>query len=157
MIATSTVISRTAGRVFLALLVVAFGCSDNPAGPSGDTFVLATINGAPLPAPDPDLWAAEIISGSLTLHPDGRLTATKTIRCKTDLPPSTTCQISNGGKVTSEGSYSRTEGWVQFGTPRWPGDQRYTTEFGAESVRILIASPPSSGGISPRYLLEYRR
>jgi hypothetical protein len=130
-------------------------CSGSPAGPGGDEFSLVTINGAALPGPYPGSDSFEITSGSLTLHPDGRAVRFTEIRCKSDLPPGTTCQVTSGG-TTDEGSYSRAEGWVQFGEPRWEGDGRFSAEFGAHSIVVRYGSPPSDG-YSPSYVFDYRR
>jgi hypothetical protein len=142
--------------LFAAVMLFALSACSTVDLPEAEVYALATINDATLPGPHPDSDFIEVTSGSLTLHADGRVTAETVVRCKSSLPQGTTCEIEGDGRMTSVGTYSAAEGWVQFGEPSWQGDGQAPAEFETDVVRITYFRPPSQG-FSPTYQFEYRR
>ncbi len=110
-------ISRTSARLARSVAVLgvalaaACGGDDSPAGP-GDpgnqvagTYTLRTVAGRTLPAVlfEEGSDKLEVVSGALTLNPNGRYTGTMTLR------------VTEGGSVTTEtdsgtGTYTTTGG-----------------------------------------------
>jgi hypothetical protein len=146
--------------VFLVAATAALsGCGDSPSAPAGDRYTLATINGAPLPGPFPDVFglatALEVTAGTLTLRTNGTFRETLTIRCKSPLPPESTCELTGPVTIEAEGIYSRADGYVRYPEGAVP-DTQFAAVFSDDSVTITIVLPPSQGG-SASFVLEYRR
>ncbi|HEY7768441.1 MAG TPA: hypothetical protein VIB55_09810 [Longimicrobium sp.] len=105
------------GAVLLAVVILG-GC-EGPVGTDAVVYTLATVNGKPLPAPHRHYELVEAVSAELTLRPDGTASMVSVDRCPPDPPPGLGCAVYDGGRQTNEGSYSRSEGWVQFGFKRF--------------------------------------
>ncbi len=139
---------RAAGA--LCALAALAGCGDSPTNSDGERYTLKTVSGVSLPAPDPTSNVVDITAGALELRADGTLTEEMTVRCKSNLPPGTTCQLINGGRSSRVGTYSRTEGWVRF------GDFQVPAAFTSRSVTITYGCPPSQG-FCPQLVTRYVR
>src|SRR4051812_22150195 len=107
-------------RIVLAATALLVGCGDS-SGPGGETYTLRSIAGDPLPAPQaPDLLfyrdpsPFEVLAGSLTLRPDGTLTETMQLRCRSPLPVGFTDGDVGDGRSSREGRYSRADESVVF-------------------------------------------
>lgn len=135
----------------LCALAVLGGCKDSPTASDGERYTLKTVSGVSLPAPDPTTHVVDITAGTLKLRSDGTLTEEMTVRCRSNLPPGTTCQVTNGGRSSREGTYSRTEGWVRFGNIQVPA------AFTSRSVTITYGCPPSQGFSCPQVVARYER
>lgn len=122
------------------------GCK-SPLDSGEERYTLATVNGKALPFSSDRI--IETTSGSLVLHPDGRLTHSAVIRCKTNLAPGS-CEVYNNGQIHNEGTYSRAEGWVRFGRAQFPAT------FGSNEVTITVGCTPSQGPCAPQ-VDAYRR
>jgi hypothetical protein len=150
-------------RALTAVLVMATvamsACGDSPSEPAGDRYTLATINGGPLPGPFPDVFglatALEVTAGTLTLRTNGTFRETLTIRCKSPLPPESTCELTGPVTIEAEGVYSRADGYVRYPEGAVP-DTEFAADFTDDAVTINIILPPSQGG-SASFVLEYRR
>lgn len=105
------------GAVLLAVVILG-GC-EGPFGTDAGVYTLATVNGKPLPALHRHDELVEAVSAELTLRPDGTATLVSVDRCTPDPPPGLGCALYDEGRRTNEGSYSRSEGWVQFGFTRF--------------------------------------
>ena len=136
-----------------SLVAVGLAACSSSTGPTDERFDLVSINGAALPGPYPDpqqcCAAMEVTGGSLTLAPDGTAAHTLDRRCRANLPPGTTCQVT-APRETWSGRYSRAEGYVELGS------SRFAATFGPDRVTIDIAAPPSQGLGLPRFRMEYR-
>ena len=127
-------------------------------GPEDSSYSLVSVNGDSLPAPfalageSPPVF--EALSGRLTLVSDTTLTALLVVRCRENLPPSTGCTVRGDGRITREGVYSRSEGWVRFAgegaDPErcFPCDGRWPATFSSDSAMIRynfsqVGSPPA--------------
>jgi len=140
------------GVVVTALLLTLGACDDSTAGPEGEVYELETINGNALPGPYPDPMGCctsfEVVAGELTLRSNGTLTQELTVRCKT-------CTVTGDGKESAEGTYSRTEAYVEY--PGGPfGKSRFPADFADDAVTIHVGYPPSHG-LFPSFDLVYRR
>lgn len=139
------------------LIVTAMGIAgcDSATGSGADQFDLVSINGEPLPGPYPDPQGCcptlEVIAGELVLEADGTLQHTLQVRCRTDLPAGTTCEVTGDGRQTASGTYSRSEGTLTLGdgTPR-------PASFETDRVVVTIRLPASTG-YYPAFTLEYSR
>lgn len=139
-----------------ALLVAVFwvsGCRSS-VEPHAETYRLERVNDSALPAAYPEMDFVEIIEGELTLHSDGRLEASTTLRCRQNLPEGSECEISGDGRSRFKGAYSRQDEWVELATSGLP-PQRLSAAFTAGSVLITFSRPPSQG-YSPPYTFAYR-
>ncbi len=136
------------GRAALVMLGTAAlaGCK-SPSGSGEERYTLATVNGQALPSSSDGFM--ETTSGSLVLHPDGRITQSAVIRCKTNLAPGS-CEVYNNGQIHNEGTYSRTEGWIRFEGTRFPAT------FGSNEVTMTVGCSPSQGLCAPQ-VYAYRR
>lgn len=137
------------------LIAMAMGVAacDPAVEPGPERFALVAINGEPLPGPYPDPQGCceylEVIDGELVLEADGTLQHVLEVRCRTDLPAGTTCEVTGDGRETVAGSYSRSEGTLTLGDgPALPAT------FGTERVVVTISLPPSTGFHST-FILEY--
>jgi hypothetical protein len=146
--------NRSGALLLVTAAVLALsGCDGSLLGMGGESFTLRTINGGSLPYPFPMLETTrEITAGSVVLSRNGRVTESMTVRCKSTLPPGTTCNNSGDGRNVREGRYSKTEGWVELGEDSDGSPFRYPATFAGRTVQITFGS-----GLSPRYTFEYRR
>jgi hypothetical protein len=113
------VASNTLRRGAVLLAVVILGGCEGLFGTDADVYTLATVNGKPLPALHRHDDLVEAVSAELTPRPDGTATMVSVDRCTPNPPPGLGCELYDGGQQTNEGSYSRSEGWVQFGFTRF--------------------------------------
>jgi hypothetical protein len=147
--------SAFAGMVPIAALTVAVPACDSPTDVGGTVYTLATVNEQALPAPFPDPYLPpgtfEVTSGTLTLRPDGTFSQTLVMRCRTPQPSGGECEVHGDGRVTTEGSYSRTAGSVSF------DDREFPASFEPALVTIDLGFPASHGAFMPRFVLAYRR
>jgi hypothetical protein len=143
---------RTTAFAALAAGLLLAGC-ENPGTATEDEYELRTVNDRPLPAayPDPLMPAGQfrVTAGTLVLEDEGRLVGTFTVGCEPDLPPGSTCTVEEP-RQEFQGTYSREEGWMEFGGRRYPAE--FTS--GAVSVRIFV---PSYLGYYPEYNLRFTR
>jgi hypothetical protein len=133
------------------LALVLLGACDSTA-PSGDVYALASINGEPLPGPYPagDFHQVlEVTAGGITLHADGTFESWWRIRCKSDLPQGSECEVTNDREEMS-GTY--TPGSVSF-----TGGATFDADFEETRVVVYMRTPPSMGFAPPPFVLEYRR
>lgn len=135
----------------LCALALLAGCGDSPTESSRERYTLKTVSGVSLPAPDPTTGVVDITAGALELRADGTLTEEMTVRCRSSLPAGTTCQVTNGGRSSRVGTYSRAEGWVRF------GDREVPAAFTSRSVTITYVCPPSQGFSCPQLVVRYER
>jgi hypothetical protein len=151
--------ARALTGLLVAVVVAVTGCGDSPSEPAGDRYTLATINGAPLPGPFPDVFglatALEVTAGTLTLRSNGTFRETLTIRCRLPLPPESTCELTGPVTIEAEGVYSRADGYVRYPEGAVP-DVEFAADFADDAVTVNIVLPPSQGG-SASFVLEYRR
>ena len=138
-----------AGLAVFAAAVLA-GC-DSPADSDEQRYTLRSVAGVRLPAPDPASKAVDITAGALVLRDDGTLTEEMTVRCRSSLPPGTSCEVTNGGRSSREGTYSRAEGWVSFGPFPLPAS------FEDRRIVIQYGCPPSVGFSCPQFEARYER
>jgi hypothetical protein len=147
--------SAFAGLVLIPALSVALSACDSPTDVAGTVYTLATVNEQALPAPFPDPYLPpetfEVTSGTLTLRPDGTFSQALVMRCRTPQPSGGECEVHGDGRVTTEGSYSRTAGSVSF------DDRQFPATFEPALVKIDLGFPASHGAFMPRFVLEYRR
>ena len=133
----------------VAFFIVACGVVD----PGDQRYTLISINGDFLPAPyvpvpqADSVW--EVTSGSLTLHSDTTLTLDFVIRCRPGLV-SGSCGVTNDGRNSLEGAYSRAGDWVRF------GDQPVPMIFGANTIKIQFGGQTVLGFVPPQNF-EFRR
>ncbi|HSJ06850.1 MAG TPA: hypothetical protein VK936_09110 [Longimicrobiales bacterium] len=150
---------RALAVLLVAATVAVAGCGDSPSEPAGDRYTLTAINGAPLPGPFPDVFglatALEVTAGTLTLRSNGTFRETLTIRCRSPLPPETTCELTGPVTIEAEGVYSRADGYVRYPEGAVP-DTEFATVFTDAAVTITVVLPPSQGG-GASFVLEYRR
>lgn len=129
-------------------------CERSPIVPGDEVYALATVNGSALPATLPSGLSGhdvfEATAGTLTLRANGTVSETLTIRCRSPLPPGTTCEVTGDGRVTREGTYDRAEGRVLM------EGRSYPATFEDHRVVITYVLPPSSG-FSPGTVLDFRR
>jgi hypothetical protein len=135
------------------LALVLLGACDSTA-PSGDVYALATINGEPLPGPYPDphfSQVLEVTEGGITLHANGTFESWWRIRCQSDLPQGSECEVTNDLEEMS-GTWSP-------GSITFFGGSTATFEADFEETRVVIhvVTPPSMGFSSPPFVLEFRR
>jgi hypothetical protein len=151
--------ARALAVLIAAGTVAVAACGDSPSEPAGDRYTLATINGAALPGPFPDVFglatALEVTAGTLTLRTNGTFRETLTIRCRSPLPPESTCELTAPVTIEAEGIYSRADGYVRYPEGAVP-DTEFAAVFTDDSVTITIMLPPSQGG-GASFVLEYRR
>lgn len=146
------VLPRAANLLFVAAGLALAGC-DLPTKTSAENYTLATVNQQALPGPFPDprmpVGVFRVTAGKLVLHDDGTHSGSFTSVCAQSSTPLHTCEIDDPVQ-RFEGTYSREEGWLDF------GDRRYPAEFtsGAVSVRIYI---PAYMGYFPEYNLRFTR
>lgn len=112
---------RTVACLSVLLALFAVGCGEPPLGPSAEVYTLASVNGQPLPQAYGDAGSViEVTRGELALAPDGSLLESLTLRCRESLPTGTTCHVEGNGVLGREGTYSRSEGWIEFEGTRFP-------------------------------------
>lgn len=128
---------RISGLAVLGLAVAAASACGDPTGSRVEVYALATVNNRPLPQPYGGSGSAvEVTGGSVSLDTDAALTETVTIRCRDPLPSGvTSCQVEGNGTNSRTGTYSRTEGWVDF------GGARFSATFTSSAVTIAYRSP----------------
>ena len=134
----------------LALLLVA-ACADSPTAPQPGVYVLASVNGQPLPGPFPNptapLSVFEVTLGLLTLNPDGTVVQELSMRCKPN-GSATQCDVPANALVRQTGTYSAADGIVVL------DGRSYQANFSAARISITIAIPPSQG-FFPRFDLDW--
>lgn len=138
------------GIAAVAAAFVMAACGDSTGIGSGDEqHTLVAVNDRALPAPHPESDMVEITSGRLTVHANGAVTETVTIRCRTDLPAGAQCSVTQPTQ-TRTGTMNLTEGWIRFGDSSYPVSEaggRITAEFG----------PPPSMGMFLRASFSWTR
>ncbi len=136
------------GAVLLALVILG-GC-EGLFGNDAQVYTLATVNGQAVPAPSEDI--IQWVEAEITLHDDTRATMTGEVRCNPNPPPGTGCEITIP-RNTSEGTYSRSEGWLRFGTAE------YEARFEDRKVVLITDSCLNPVYCSTMYVtvLEFRR
>jgi hypothetical protein len=127
----------TSAALLLASLLLPVACSDDGA-PAASTWTLVTVNGAGVPAPHPLADVIEVVSGALLLREGGTAEETVRIRCRSNLPPGTSCTVDQPVQVRT-GTYSRAEGWIRL------GGTSYSATFTATAVTVEFGAPPSQG------------
>jgi hypothetical protein len=133
----------------LALFLVSACDSTTPAG---EVYALVSINGEALPGPYPDghfSQVLELTAGGITLHPDGTFESWWRVRCRSDLPHGSECEVTDDREEMS-GTY--TTGSITF-----TGGATFDADFGETRVTVHMVTPPSMGFSSPPFVMEYRR
>lgn len=138
------VLIRMAAVLLPAVLLA--GC-DLPSGPATGVYTLVSINGEALPVTN-EFTVTE--SALLQLRPGGRLTYSVQSRCRTDLTGGRGCEMTNGGRYTTEATYSRSEGWINF------GGGEIAARFDEGRVVFTFYCPPSQG-VCPSSEMEFHR
>jgi hypothetical protein len=151
---------RLAARALLLFAAMVAAACDSSTRPEPEAYALASINGAALPAVydfGVGFTAFEVTDGSLTLRPDGTLTLTLAVRCRSPQPPDTECQVEGDGIDTVHGTYSRADGWIRLADTAPTGDVRWEAEYGAGLIRMTYSRPPSLGFAPAHTVFEFRR
>lgn len=131
------------------LAVVVLGGCEALFGTDAEVYTLATVNAEAVPAPSGDI--IQWVEGELTLHDDTRASMTGEVRCNPNPPPGTGCEITVP-RNTAEGTYSRSEGWLRFGT------MEYKARFEARKVVLTDSClNPVSCRTIYETVLEFRR
>jgi hypothetical protein len=145
------VFSSTLRRLAVGAALLALAACD--AGTPDTVYQLVSVNQQPLPAPLPDPFTVapdlEVFDGTLTLRGDGSLAGVYRIRCRSDLPPSTPCTVTDD-RMEFDGSWSRAGGQVTIGG--FP----FHAAFSDPDLTVTMQIPASMG-LFPVFVLGYRR
>jgi hypothetical protein len=129
------------------LSVAVAGCGD-PVGTVEGDYQLVRINDESVPAQHPFSTQLQITAGTLMLRPDGTAEETLTVRCRQNLPPGTSCQVTQPQERRT-GTYSRTERWLRL------GGSAYSLAF--ERNRVIIEYTPAGADDFSRATIVYER
>jgi hypothetical protein len=138
---TAALISLCAAGITVA------GCGDPVGAVEGD-YQLIRINEESLPAQHPFSDLLLITAGTLVLRPDGTAEETLTARCRQNLPPGTSCQVTQPQERRT-GTYSRNERWLRL------GGSAYSLAF--ERNRVTIEYTPAGADDFSRATMVYER
>jgi hypothetical protein len=147
----SAPLRRVLAAATIAILAAACGSSTDV---RLERFSLVSVDGEPLPGPYPDpalpVDTYQVTQGQITLNPNGSFLMDLFVRCHPEQPPGSDCFISGDGRQPMVGTYSREQGYIQFGT------RQYAASFANNRIQVHILIPPSEG-LYPSFVLEFAR
>ena len=116
----------------ISLLAAVTSCGESTAPLT--TYQLSTIDGLPLPRPWSILGTTIIHEGHFTLTSSNDYVIRYDIRCRANLPPGTTCHVSDESLV-EHGHYDESEGRITY------KGQSHRADISSAAVTLWFGEP----------------